>query len=196
MIPSRVTLDRVDIQIPWMLMRSTLSRLAKEKGHRVRVMDGCFKCGGAHFQRDCNARKSTDKQSSGKGKQSKSWSKSEDKGKSKENKGKSKGTKGAKGSHKGKTSKTGLSGLEKLEIRGKFGKLSNVHRRVPLTLPGTMVGIVTNGTMAGVLMNGMMTGALLDGTKVGSKRMTLPQAHFRLEVSMSVPRVVRSGLNG
>ena len=29
--------------------------------------DGCFKCGGAHFQRDCNARKSTGKQSSGKG---------------------------------------------------------------------------------------------------------------------------------
>ena len=78
--------------------------------------DGCFKCGGAHFQRDCNARKNTGKQSSGKGKQSKSWSKSEGKGKSKENKGKStgksKGTKGAKGSHKGKTSKTGLSGLE------------------------------------------------------------------------------------
>ena len=51
-----------------------------------------------------------------KGKQSKSWSKSEAKGKSNENngksKGKSKGTKGAKGSHKGKTSKTGLSGLE------------------------------------------------------------------------------------
>ena len=27
--------------------------------------DGCFKCGGAHVQRDCNARKSTGKQSSG-----------------------------------------------------------------------------------------------------------------------------------
>ena len=50
--------------------------------------DGRFKCGGAHFQRDCNARKNTGKQSSGKGKQSKSWSKSEGKGKSKENKGK------------------------------------------------------------------------------------------------------------
>ena len=43
-------------------------------------LDGCFKCGGAHFQRDCNARKNTGKQSSGKGKQSKSWSKSESKG--------------------------------------------------------------------------------------------------------------------
>ena len=37
-IPSRVTLALVDIQIPWMLMRSILSRLAKETGHRVRVM--------------------------------------------------------------------------------------------------------------------------------------------------------------
>ena len=82
--------------------------------------DACCKCGGAHFQRDCNAPKSTGKQSSGKAKQSKSWSKSEGKRKSKENnetsKGKSKGTKGAiqgaEGSHKGKTSKTGLSGLE------------------------------------------------------------------------------------
>ena len=46
--------------------------------------DGCVKCGGAHFQRDCDARKSTGKQSSGKGKQSKSWSKSEGKGKRKQ----------------------------------------------------------------------------------------------------------------
>ena len=50
---------------------------------------------------------------------------------------------------------------------------------VPLTLPGTVVGMVTNGTMAGVMMNGMMTGVLLHGTKVGNNRMTLPQAHFQ-----------------
>ena len=31
-------------------------------------------------------------------------------------------------------------------------------------------------------MNGMMRGVLLDSTKVGNKRMTLPQAHFHLEV--------------
>ena len=62
-----------------------------------------------HIFNDCNARKSTGKQSSGKGKQSKSWSKSEGQRKSEENKGKSKGkakgTKGAKGSHTGETSK-------------------------------------------------------------------------------------------
>ena len=92
--------------------------------------DGCFKCGGAHFQRECNASKNTGKQSSGKGNQSKSWSTSEPsisgKGKSKENQGKSKGlskgtksenkgSKGAKGSCKGKTSKTGISGPENLK---------------------------------------------------------------------------------
>ena len=59
-----------------------------------------------------------------------------------------------------------------------------------------MVGIVTNGTMAGVSMDGMMTGVLLDGTKVGNKRMTLPRAHFHLEVWMLMPTVVRSGLSG
>ena len=32
--------------------------------------DGCFKCGGAHFQRECHAHKGNGKQSSGKGKQS------------------------------------------------------------------------------------------------------------------------------
>ena len=53
---------------------------------------------------------------------------------------------------------------------------------VPLTPPGTTVGIVSNGMMAGVLMNGMMTGVVLDGMKGGDKRMTLLQAHFRLEV--------------
>ena len=88
--------------------------------------DGCFECGGAHFQRDCNARKSTSKQSYGKGKQSKSWSKSvcepsfSGKGKSQEKQGKIQrniqrtkcANQGAKGFHKGKTSKAGLSGLE------------------------------------------------------------------------------------
>ena len=59
-----------------------------------------------------------------------------------------------------------------------------------------MFGIVTNGTVAGVLMNGMMTGVLLDGTKVGNERMTLPQAHFHLEVWILVSPVVRSSLKG
>ena len=45
-------------------------------------------------------------------------------------------------------------------------------------------------------MNGMKTGVLLDGMKVGNKRMTLLQAHFYSEVWISVPREVRSDLNG
>ena len=86
-------------------------------------------------------------------------------------KGKSNGTKGATGSHKGKTSKNGLSGLE----NSKSETSSETQERdmsIPLTLPGTTVEMVTNGTMAGVLMNGMMTGVLLDGTKVGNKRIS------------------------
>ena len=59
-------------------------------------------------------------------------------------------------------------------------KLRNLYRHVPLTLPGTMVGLVTNGTTAGVLMNGMMTGVLLDGMKVGNKHVTHLQARFSL----------------
>ena len=37
-------------------------------------------------------------------------------------------------------------------------------------------------------MNGMMTGVVLDGTEVGSKRMTLPQAHFQVDVSATSPK--------
>ena len=84
-------------------MRSSLSS-GKGKGSSS-PSDGCFKYG-AHLQRDCNARKSTGKQSSGK--QSTSWSKSEGKGKSekRENPKEPKSAnQGAKGSHKGKTSK-------------------------------------------------------------------------------------------
>ena len=94
------------------------SRQVTEKGHQVRAM-GVKKCGGTHFQRDCNASENTGKPSSGKGKQSKSWSTSEDKGKINQNngksKGQSKGSTGAKGSCKGKTSKTGISGLENVK---------------------------------------------------------------------------------
>ena len=44
-----------------------------------------------------------------------------------------------------------------------------------------------NGMMGGVMMDGWMTGGLFDGTKVVNKRMTHPQALFRLEVLISVP---------
>ena len=157
-------------------------------------MIGVLSAGGAHFPRDCDARTSTGKQSSDKGKMSKSWSKSEGKGKSKENKGKSKGksmgTKGAKGLHKSETSKTGLSGLE-------TSKLGTSSEESAQTLPTDNSWIhdgwsLTNGMMAGVLMNGMMTGVLLDGTKVENKRTTTQQAHFHLEVfdlgAMSSPK--------
>ena len=66
-----------------------VNSLATGKGKASTVPHGgCFTCGGAHHQRDCNARKGKSKQSSGKGKQNgKSWSKSESKGKGRENNG-------------------------------------------------------------------------------------------------------------
>ena len=80
-----------------------------------------------------------------------------------------------------------LSQVLKIRNRRQAQTFRNLHRHVPLTLPETMAGVSMNGTMAGVL---------LDGTKVGNKRMTLPQAHFHVKVWMSVPPLVRSGLNG
>ena len=51
----------------------------KEKGHQVHEMV-CFKCGGAHFQRDCNVHVTRCKSSGKKGTQSKSWPKRAGKG--------------------------------------------------------------------------------------------------------------------
>ena len=82
-----------------------------------------------------------------------------------------------------------VSQVMKTRNRRQAQKLRNWDMPAPLTLPATMNGMMTNGRMAGVLMNGMMTGVLLDGTKVGNKRMTFPQAHFHLEVWMTVPPV-------
>ena len=158
---------------------------------------GVFKCGGSHFQRDCNARQSTGKQSYGKGKQSKSWSKSEDKGKSKENKGKFQRNQRCQRLAQGQKHPKLVSQVLKTRNQRLAQTLRNLHKNVPLTFHGFMMdGVLTIGTMAGVLMNGMMTGVLLDGTKVVNKHLTLPQAHFHLEVGVPVPPVVRSGLNG
>ena len=196
MIRSQVTQCLENNPIPWMLMRSILLHMAKEKGHRVHEM--VVSSAVEHiFERDSNTRKSTGKQSSGKGKQSKSWSKSEGKGKSEEikgkSKGKSKGSKGAKGSYKAKTSKTGLSGLANPKSETISQKFWNLHRRITLTI---LTRTIPGEMMAEVLMNGMITGVLSDGTKVGNKRVTLLEAHFRLEVWILVPREVQSGLNG
>ena len=116
-IRDSVTRVCVNTQIPWMLMRSTLSCLAKEKCHRVRVMGF-------------------------------------------------------------------VSAVEHI-----FNEFAMHARAQASNRPA-------RANIARVLMNGMMTGVLLDGTKVVNKRMTLPQAHSYLEVWMSVPPAVRSGLNG
>ena len=174
----------------------------KGKGSSSRVM-GVLSVVEHIFNETAMHAKSTGKQSYGKGKQSKSWSKSEGKGKGeeavrnpKENPMEPKvRTKVPKAHTRAKHRKL-VSQVLKPRNRMQSRTLKNLHKHIPLILPGMMVGIVTNGTMAGVLMSGMMTGVPLDGTKVGNNRKALPQAHFHLEVWMSVPPVVRSGLNG
>ena len=49
---------------------NSLSSVKGKRSSSPRV--GCFKCDGAHFQRDCNASKNAGTQASGKGNQGKS----------------------------------------------------------------------------------------------------------------------------
>ena len=121
--------------------------------------------------------------------------KCEDKRKSKENKGKSKGkskgTKGvilgAKGSHKGKTSRTGLSGLEHSK-----SETTSETQESAQTCP-TDNSRFHNGWGHDQWNDGWSYDEWNDdwsGTKVVNKRMTIPQSHFHLEVGILVPRVV------
>ena len=177
MIPSRVPRVLVDTQIPCMLMRSILSRLAKEKGHRVRVIGVLVAVGRIFNETAMHARTQArnrlakaNRASHGprvRAKERGKRTRENPKENPKEPKVRSRAT------HRKLVSK-----VLKTRNQRQARTLRNLHRNVPLTLLGTMVGIVTNGTIGGVLMNGMMTGVLLDGTKVGNKRMTLPQAHF------------------
>ena len=148
-------------------MRSILSRLAREKGHRIRVVgvvsavEHMVNETAMHARTPASTRLAkANRASHGPRVRAKMRVK-----RTRANPKEIEGTNGAKGS------------------RAK-------HRK-----PGTTVGIVTKGTMAGVLVNGVMSGVILDGTGVGNKRMTYPQAHFHLEVWILVPPVVRSGLN-
>ena len=58
-----------------------------------------------------------------------------------------------------------VSQVLKTRSRMQARTFRNLDRHIPRTLPGTMVGTVTSGTTAGVSMSGVMTGVLLDGTK-------------------------------
>ena len=185
---------------------NSLSRLAKEKGHRVHVMgvssavEHIFNETAMHARAQASNRLArANRASHGPRVRAKERvNNGKSKGKSKGTKGTKGAIQGAEGSHKGKTSTTGLSGLENSK-----SEPSSETRESAQTWPtdnschGFMMdGMVTNGTTAGVLTNGMMTGVLLDGTEVGNKRMTHQQAHFHWEGWISVPRAVRRDLNG
>ena len=95
---------------------------------------------------------------------------------------------------RGKTSKTGLSGLENSKSE-RSSDTQESAQTCPPDNPWIHDGWSPDEWNDGVLMNRMMTGVRLDGTKVG-KRTTILKAPFHLEVWILVPRVVRNGLNG
>ena len=199
MIPSRVTRDRVDTQIPWMLMRSTLSRLAKEKGHRFRVMGVLSAVGhifnetAMHARAQASNRLARANRAShcprvrAKEREGRVWANPKEHPKV---------PKVLNVRTRVKPRKLVYPVLKTRNHR-QVQKLRNEHRRIPLTtLSFMMAGVVMNGMMAGVMMHGMMIGVRLDGTKFVTKRVTNPQSHFHLEVLISVPGAVRRGLNG
>ena len=164
---------------------NTLSRLAKEKGHRVREM-GVSSAVEHIFNETARHARAQASNRLARSKQSKSWSKSEGKGKSKENKGKSKGKskrtkgaiQGAKGPHRGAKHKKLVYQVWKTRNERQARKLRNLHKHVPLTTHGFMMDeFLTNGMMAGVLMNGIGNWSSVGCTKVRNNHMTLLQAH-------------------
>ena len=129
--------------------------------------DGCFKCGGAHLQRDCNVDATPRKGNDKKGSRA------------------SHGPRGLANERVRKVRET-----DNPKENPKVLKLPIVRTRVKLR---RLVFLVTKTRiqrdvrnlrmmMAGVVKNGMMTGARLDGIKVGNKPMTIPHARFHWEV--------------
>ena len=180
-IPSRVTRDRVDTQTPWMLIRSTLSRLAKEKGHRVRVMGVSSAVEHIFNETAMYARAQASNRLARANRAShgpRVRAKERRRRVSANPKEHSKVPKVPHVCTRVKPRKPVCPVLKTRNHR-QVQKLRNLHRRIPLTTLSFM--------MAGVMMNGMMTGVRLDGTKVVNKRVTIPQGHFHLKVLISVP---------
>ena len=155
-------------------MQSSLSS-AKGKGSSS-PHDGCFKCGGAHFQRDCNARNGTGKQHMAKANKASHGPRVSRHTQAKVRARKTRAnpkehpkepevrTKVPKAYTRAKQRKL-VSQVLKTRNCGQARKLRNLFRLVPWTLLGMVIGSVTNGTVAGVSMSGMTIGVLLDGTK-------------------------------
>ena len=173
-------------------MRSTLSlSLSSGKGKGSSgPRDGCFQCGGAHFQRDCNASKNAGPRVKAKERVKRTME---------NQKGSPKDPKVPKAHARVKHRKL-VSQVLKTRNQRQARKLRNQSKWdmfVPLTRCGFMLnGVLMSGSAIGVWMNGMMIGVLLDGMNVGNKRMTHLQALFHLKVWISVPRAVRRDSNG
>ena len=114
----------------------SLSRLAKEKGHRVRVM-GVSSAVEHIFNEPAMHAKAHE------GKQRMSWSKSEGQGKRKNRENSKKNTKEPqvpKARRREKHRKL-VSHILKIRNQRHAQTLRNLHRHVPLTLLGSMVGM-------------------------------------------------------
>ena len=185
-IPSRVNRELEDTLIRGCWCDQILLQKAREreKDH-LSPRDGCFKCGGNHFQRDCPHHVTPRKGNRKKGKQSKSWSKSACKGKSKDgkeqgdgtSKGRSKGSNSVIGSYKSENSKTGLSRLEKQKAESSQKK-QEMPQRYHTDNSCTDNSLFDDWSCAGE----MMIGAQTVGTKVARDCLSNPQAHSRWEV--------------
>ena len=118
---------------------------------------GCLKCGGAHFQRDCSARKAQARNRMAK----------------------------ANRASNGpivcpQTQAKVMEGRTRENPKDNPKKETKVRTKVPKVRTRA-----TDRKLVSQVWSGMMIGVMLDGTKVGNKRMTLPQSHFHVEVVRS-----------
>ena len=169
-------------------MRSTLSRRAKEMDHRVRVIGVLSAVEHISNETAMHPRaQASDRLARANRASHGPRVKTNERGKRKV----------PKGCTRVKHRKLVYQVLKKFEIRDKSSKTQEfAQTRVTDNFGSMMAGVVMIGMVAGMVMNRMMTGSRLDGTQVVNKRVTIPQAHFHLEVLIPVPCVVRSGLNG
>ena len=148
-------------QIPWMLMRPTLSRLAKEKSHRVHAMgvlsavEHIFNETAMHARAQASNRLAKANRASH-------------------------GPRESPQSHAKERVKRTMD--LKSETSSENWNQCKGDKFRPLTRCGFIVnGVLTNGTTAGGRMNGMMTGVVLDGMKIVNRHMTHLKAHFHLK---------------
>ena len=136
MIPSRVTRDRVDTRIPWMLMQSTHSLLQKEEDHRVRAI-GVLSAVEHMFNETAMQSKA---QASNR--MAKANRESHGPRVSPHSQAKARVKTTMENPKENPKEPKVRTKVPNAYTRAKVRTFRNLHRHVPLTLPGTMVGMV------------------------------------------------------